>query len=230
VVAVRAVPWWGLASSAVAPVVLIGGWTIAADLQPGSFDAVSRSISTLAAYGATDRWVMTLALLVVGCCDVITGLALYPAAPAGRLLLMAGGLSGVLVAANPQPAGGGLSVPHVAGATLGCVVMTIWPVAGRRREPSAPAALNPPAAMCAAAVMSVVAVWFALELLTNGGQIGLAERVLTGAQTTWPLVVMLTIAAAGSAQRTTGLLPLRARALLPVRAKSRGDDSAGGQP
>jgi hypothetical protein len=213
VVAVRAVPWWGVASSAAAPVALIGGWTIAADLQPGSFDAVSRSISTLAAYGATDRWVMTLALLVVGCCDVVTGLALYQAAPAGRLLLMAGGLSGMLVAASPQPAGGGLSVSHVTGATIGCVVMTIWPAAGRRREPSAPAALRPPAAMCAAAAMSVVGVWFSLELLTGGGQIGLAERVLTGAQTTWPLAVMLTIAAAGGTQRVA--VPARGDAALP---------------
>jgi len=36
VVVVRGVPWWGLVSSAVAPVLLVGGWTLAAGLQPGS--------------------------------------------------------------------------------------------------------------------------------------------------------------------------------------------------
>ena len=31
---VRGVPWWGVLSSVAAPVVLIGGWTVAAALQP----------------------------------------------------------------------------------------------------------------------------------------------------------------------------------------------------
>ena len=48
VVVVRDVPWWGLVSSAAAPVLLVGGWTLAAGLQPGSFDAVAGTISSLA--------------------------------------------------------------------------------------------------------------------------------------------------------------------------------------
>jgi hypothetical protein len=55
VVGVRSVPWWGLVSSAAAPVLLVGGWTLAAGLQPGSFDAVAGTISSLAAEGAADR-------------------------------------------------------------------------------------------------------------------------------------------------------------------------------
>ena len=42
-----------------APVLLVGGWTVAAGLQPGSFSQVADTISALAAYGATDRWVIT---------------------------------------------------------------------------------------------------------------------------------------------------------------------------
>jgi len=66
------------------PVLMIGGWTVAAALQPGSFDQVTGTISALAGYAATDRWVMTLALAGVGICHVVTALALRPAAaPAG---------------------------------------------------------------------------------------------------------------------------------------------------
>ena len=36
----RAVPWWGVISAAAAPIVLIGGWTVAAGLQP-RFDPVT---------------------------------------------------------------------------------------------------------------------------------------------------------------------------------------------
>src|SRR5947199_8148923 len=110
-VVMRGVPWWGVLSSAVAPVLLIGGWTVAAGLQPESFDPVSETISALAAQNAADRWVMTLALGAVGASYVLTGLALRPAAWPGRLVLMAGGVATVLVAANPEPAGSG-SVPH----------------------------------------------------------------------------------------------------------------------
>src|SRR6202142_4643811 len=94
VVVVRSVPWWGLVSSAAAPVLLGGGWTLAAGLQPGSFDAVAGTISSLAAQGAADRWVMTLALAGTGACHVVTGLALRPAALAGRLVPVAGGAGG----------------------------------------------------------------------------------------------------------------------------------------
>jgi hypothetical protein len=52
--------------SAVAPVLLVAGWTVAAGLQPRSFDAVAGTISALAAPGAADRWVMTLVFAVVG--------------------------------------------------------------------------------------------------------------------------------------------------------------------
>jgi len=75
---VRNVPWWGVLSSAAAPVLLVGGWTIATRSQPPSSDPIDDTVSALAALGAADRWVMTLTFLLVGCCDVITGLALRP--------------------------------------------------------------------------------------------------------------------------------------------------------
>ncbi|MBA2310412.1 MAG: DUF998 domain-containing protein, partial [Pseudonocardiales bacterium] len=55
----RSVPWWGVLSSAAAPVLLIGGWTVAAVRQPAVFDSTVDTISALAALDATDRVVMT---------------------------------------------------------------------------------------------------------------------------------------------------------------------------
>jgi len=52
---VRGVPWWGVLSAAGAPVLLVGGWTVAAALQPGSFSQVTSTISALAAYDFTAR-------------------------------------------------------------------------------------------------------------------------------------------------------------------------------
>jgi len=188
---VRGVPWWGLVSSAVAPVLLVGGWTLAAGLQPGSFDAVADTISSLAAQGAADRWVMTLALAGVGACYVVTGLALRPAASAGRLILITGGAATVLVAVFPETAGDGGSLPHTFWATVGFVALAVWPLAAGRRGSLVPAWLGQGVRAGAAGVLLGLLVWFGTELIGGGGQVGLAERVLAGAEAVWPLAVIL---------------------------------------
>jgi hypothetical protein len=189
--AVLSVPWWGMVSAVVAPVLLISGWTFAAGLQRGTYNAVADTVSALAAEGAADRWVMTLAFLVAGVFEVVTGLSLRPAAAAGRLILMAGGVAGVLVAASPEPAGGGGSVRHMSVAAAGLVALAAWPAAARRRGPSVPWGLRPAVSAGASAVLLAVLLWFGAELLTSGGQAGLAERLLGGLQTLWPVLVIL---------------------------------------
>jgi hypothetical membrane protein len=192
VVFVRKIPWWCVASAVIAPFALIGGWTAAADLQPGHFDAISQSISSLASYGVTDRWVMTTVLFVVSACNLVTGFGLRPAALYGRALLVVGGIFGILVALNPQPMGGG-SVRHEVAAGLSCAAMTAWPVFARRPERWAPAGLRPNVSLWATIVISAIVVWYCVELISGAGMLGLAERVLTGTQTVWPLTVVLTV-------------------------------------
>jgi hypothetical protein len=76
---------------------MAAGWTIGASLQSRPYDPTADTVSALAGIGATDRWVMTLAFALVGACDIVTGLALRQARMAGRLILMAGGIAGILV-------------------------------------------------------------------------------------------------------------------------------------
>jgi Protein of unknown function (DUF998) len=199
VVFVRKVPWWGVASAVVAPFVLIVGWTIAADLQRGRFDPVSQSISSLAAYGATDRWFMTTVLLVVAGANLITGLGLRPAALYGRVLIVTGGVFGIFIALSPEPMGGG-SLRHFVTAGISCAAMTAWPLFARRPEAWAPIGLRPDVCLWATVTISAIVVWYCLELITGGSLIGLAERVLTGAQTVWPLAVVVTALIAGTRQ------------------------------
>jgi hypothetical membrane protein len=200
------VPWWGIVSSGIAPVLLIVGWTIAADLQPTPFNAVSRSISTLAAQGMPFRWIVTIAILGVGVCNILTGLALRAAADGGRLLLMAGGVCSILIAANPQPLGGG-SLAHETSSFLGTVIMTSWPVAAIRRTPDAPFGLRPRVAWAAVGVNLALLLWFTPELF-NGTELGLAERAVTAYQAFWPFVVVVTVVIA------------RPRAREPVRTEA----------
>jgi hypothetical protein len=188
---VRGVPWWGLVSSATTPVLLVAGWSIAADLQPAPYDPVAQTVSTLAAVGATDRWVMSAAFVVVGAGYVATGLALRPAGQAGRAILVASGVVGVMIAFSPEPGPDGFSLAHVVWATAGLALLAAWPLGAIRTSPDAPWGLRPAFALCAVALCVGLCGWFVLELLTGGSQIGLSERVLGEVQSLVPLMAVL---------------------------------------
>ena len=132
---------------------------------------------------------MTLAFALAGTCEVVTGLALRPAGAPGRLILIAGGLAGVLVAVNPEHAGGSLA--HACWAGVGFAALVAWPGGAWRRGPSVPWGLRPAVSAVAAVIMLGLLAWFLAELIAEGGQVGLAERVMGVAQAGWPLVVVL---------------------------------------
>jgi hypothetical protein len=188
---VRDVPWWGTVSSAAPPVVLAAGWTVAAFLQSRPYDPVADTVSALAGTGATDRWVMTLAFAIAGACEVVTGLALRPARTAGRLILMAGGTAGILVAASPVHTGDGATGPHILWSAVGLTALAVWAVAASRHGPTVPWTLHPGVSVRMAVILLVLLAWFGMELITSAGQAGLAERVLGEAQSAWPFVVVI---------------------------------------
>lgn len=184
-------PWWGVISSAAAPVLLIGGWTAAAELRPGRFDQVRQSVSALAATGVPDRWIMTVAFVLVAACYIITAMALRAAATAGRLTLIAAGVTGLIVAASPEPSNGQFSGRHAVAAAIGFALLSTWPVLASRPGPGIPWGLQPRAALGATSTIIALLAWFVLELVSGGGALGLAERALGVVQVFWPLVVVL---------------------------------------
>jgi hypothetical membrane protein len=189
----RRVPWWTVLSAAMAPVFLIGGWTLAAALQPAGYNSVRDTISALAGLGATDRWVMTTGLVGLGICHLVTALGLRPAAGAGRCLLAIGGLATVLVAVFPVPRVGASDL-HRLFAGIGFVTLGLWPALAWRRGQPVPWGLRPAVSIVAAAVLLGLLGWFVAELY---GGVGLTERLLAGAQALWPLAVVLTARRAG---------------------------------
>jgi hypothetical protein len=102
---------------------------------------------------------------------------------------MAGGIAGVLVAANPQNPGGSLA--HAVWAVVGLSALAAWPAGAWRRGPSVPWGLRPAVSAGAAAVLLGLLAWFGAELAARGGQVDLADRVMGLAQAGWPLVVVL---------------------------------------
>ncbi|MFG2427476.1 DUF998 domain-containing protein [Streptomyces sp. NPDC048590] len=205
----RSVPWWVLLSSTSAPVLLVGGWSVSAELQGPGYDPASSTISILAADGARGYWVMTSALLALGACHVITACGLRPAAVRGRVALAGGGLAAMLLALFPAPTSGG-SFSHGVVVAIGFSLLAVWPVLAVRRGrgpavrewdggPGAaiplaadpvPWGLRPVPSAAAAALMWLGGAWFLLALFVLGTA-GAAERVITFAQSFWPLVVVV---------------------------------------
>ncbi|MEV8512458.1 DUF998 domain-containing protein [Dactylosporangium sp. NPDC051484] len=185
---------YALWSSSAAPVLLIGGWTLAAALQPGpsvqheGYDSLRDTISALAGYGAAHRWVMTLALLGVGVCHLATARGLRPFATPARVMLGAGGAATILAAAFPLPASGA-SGAHQSAATVAFVCLALWPALWRHaggRTARPPVSVMVPATLVLAALL----LGFAAAVGT-GVLVGLAERLAAGAQAVWPLVTVL---------------------------------------
>jgi hypothetical protein len=208
-------------SSAAAPVLMVAGWSVASGLQPHPVNPVAEPVSALAAVGAADRWVMSLTFVVVGACVFVTGLALRPAGAPGRLILMAGAVAGMLVAANPEHPGTSYPVPHMICAAAGCAGVVAWPAGAWRRGHSVPWGLRPAVSAGAVAVLLALVAWFGAELITGGGLAGLAERFFGAGRALWPLAVVASCRYAARNDTRSSLNPPGARqaggATRPVR-------------
>jgi hypothetical membrane protein len=193
------VPGWAMASAALSPLVMIGGWLAADALQPPSYSPVRSTVSVLAGLGGTDRWIMTSALILVGACYFVTAAGLPGVRVPARIVLMVAGLSSIGIAVSPEPVGG--STPqHLAWTSLGAVAITVWPAFTARPGPSQPLILRFRGAVAVTAVFLALLAWLVLE--TQGGTaLGLAERLVSAVQVTWPLIVALALRAAGPAGR-----------------------------
>ncbi len=183
------IPAWGVVSSLAAPVLLIGGWTLAARLQHDDFDSVSGTISALAAQDADQRWLMTGALLGVGIAHVTTACALRPARRLGRVLLALGGAATIGVALAPLPAGDGGSAAHVAFAAGAFVNLAVWPAFAGHRTQQWP--FTPTVAYSVGGVLVAEVAGFFVLLLAQGPGVGFIERVTAGSQALAPLAAVL---------------------------------------
>lgn len=186
-------PVWGVVTAASAPILLVAGWTIAARLQPGGFDAVTETISDLAGADASQRWVMTTAILGTGACQVATAVALRPAALPGRLVFAAGGVCTILVGLNPLPTAGQAATVHAVAAAGSFAALATWPLASWRRGESVPRGLRRGVALSAGCGLVAVTAWFFRDAVAEGATVGLSERAAAVLLNLWPLAVALSV-------------------------------------
>src|SRR5580693_6542140 len=196
-------PGWAVAAAGLAPVVLIGGWLIAGVLQPGSYSPLRETMSVMAGYGGSDRWVMTSALVAVGGCYLVTAAGLACVRRPARALLVIAGLCSFGIAASPVHPGGPGMV-HVSWTVLGALIMTAWPAVAGWGLPYRPLAVGAWTRATATVGFAVMMLWI-LAQAQGGPYLGLAERAGSSAQALWPFVVAVALrrAAAREARPTS---------------------------
>ena len=185
------VPGWAIVSAGLSPVLITGGWLVADAFQPASYSPISKTVSVLAGHAGTDRWIMTSALLLVGGCNFVTAAGLTGVRLSARILLLVAGLSSIGIAVSPEPAVG--STPqHLVWTSLGAVTIAVWPAFTGRRGSPRPLILSIRGAAIVTAVSMALLGWLVIE--TQGGSVlGLAERLSSSIQITWPFVVALAL-------------------------------------
>ncbi|WBB69706.1 DUF998 domain-containing protein [Micromonospora sp. WMMD812] len=196
----RAVPTWAVATAAAAPVLLVTGWTVSGARQPAGYDPIRDTISELAGQDATDAWIMTSCLVLLGACYVAIAAVLHAAGLPSRFLLAVGGMATVALIAFPRPTVGG-SLGHGIVATVAVLAMALWPAAsalslprgrgaGHGIRPEPPWAFRRAVGLGVTVLMLGLFGWFAIEV-TGGSRAGLAERVTAVAVALWPLLAVL---------------------------------------
>jgi hypothetical membrane protein len=214
----RAVPGWAVIGAALSPLLLTGGYLIADVFQPPSYTPIRETVSAMAGQAGTDRWIMTGALFLVGACHLVTAAGLTRVRAPARFLLVVAGLSSIGIATSPEPVHG--STPrHLAWVALGAVIIAVWPAFTARRGPRRPLILGVYGSAAATAVFVALLGWLVIET-RDGSLLGLAERLTSSVQTTWPFIVAVALRrspdpAAGPAR--TGAAPAPRG---PVRSRS----------
>ena len=196
----RPVPGWAVATALLVPVVLVGGWLVGGALQPASYSPMRQTMSALAGYGGTDRWVMTAALLLVGGCQIATGAGLTGVRVPARVLLILTGLCTLGVAASPQPAAGP-TVRHLAFAVACDVTAAVWPALVVRRTRPRPRILSVFSCATVAVVFAGLSFWLLIAAESGGGDLGMVERLTSGGLGLFPPIVALAL---WQAARETG--------------------------
>jgi hypothetical protein len=187
----RPVPRWAVISAGLSPVLLTAGWLVGGAFQPASYSPIHETVSVLAGHAGSDRWIMTSALVLVGCCNFVAAAGLTGVRLPARILLVVAGLSSIGIAVSPEPVVG--STPqHLAWTSLGEVTIAVWPAFTGRRGSPRPLILSIRGAATVTAVSIALLAWLVVE--TQGGSVlGLAERLTSSAQITWPFIVALAL-------------------------------------
>lgn len=153
-----------------------------------TFSPMQQTLSSLAARNAPTRDMMTVVILIIAVCQLVTAYGFKSAAKPGRLVLGIGGLGVIGVAAFPVPHVLADSNWHTFMAGVVLVSLCLWPVFSISKHHQAPWVLTAKGAWTATVVLAIVGLIFLAAWWTDSYWMGLLERTLIFSQIVWLLI------------------------------------------
>jgi hypothetical membrane protein len=177
-------------SAWLAPVLFIGGTTLTGLISPG-YDPVRQTISELAAGDAPTRVLATTLFVLTGLCHLVTVTFARGIGLPGRITFLIGALASLGVAAFPLPSVAGRSTIHNIFATIGFLLLALWPVLGMRFRSDYPWLVRPVGSILGTLVLTAIGLWFLAVWLTHSSPyIGVLERLAADTESLWPAIVV----------------------------------------
>ncbi len=171
----------------IAGLVLFAG-LISAQMSWTTFSPMQQTLSSLAARNAPTRDMMTVVILIIAVCQLVTAYGFKSAAKPGRLVLGIGGLGVIGVAAFPVPHVLADSNWHTFMAGVVLISLCLWPVFSISKHHQAPWVLTAKGAWTATVVLAIVGLTFLAAWWTDSYWMGLLERTLIFSQIVWLLI------------------------------------------
>ncbi len=196
----RPTPRWLFGCAGALPLLLTGGWLVADREQPSSFSPVRETVSVTSGYAGTDRWIMTVALVLVAICFFVLAVGFVQIRLIARVGLMVAGAAALGIACFPEPVGG-TTLPHTICSTAGAFVIATWPACLTQQRVNRRITGQ---AVCAAAtaVFGALLGWLIIEAI-HGPRLGAAERIGSSLELCWPFVVAASFHHADAAPEPT---------------------------
>ena len=179
-----------LLAATIGPVQSVLGWVIAGSLWPG-YDPIRKTISDLAADDSPVQWIQTSFFVLGGTLSLLAAIFARSLAMPGRIMIFLGGLATYGFAYFTTPSQDGHSDMHRYFAIASFVLFSAWPIFSMRLNKQYPWVLRPAGAIVATIGFTIISLWF-LSTWTNpdANNVGLVERVIATAQTTYLSVVI----------------------------------------
>lgn len=149
---------------------------------------MKQTLSSLAARDAPTQEMMTLVIVIIGICQLITAHGFKSAARPGRWILAIGGFGVFGVAAFPVPHVLANSNWHTFMAGVVLISLCLWPIFSISSHHHAPWVLTTKGAWIATVTLAVIGLIFLAAWWTGNYWMGLLERTLISSQILWLLI------------------------------------------
>ena len=186
----RKIAWPALVSTLIPPVVVTGTWLIAQSTWD-QYNWMEQPISDLAADDAPTQLWVSIAFLIGGTANIVTGVYARSFNMAARIAFVLNGIFTYGLTYFTTPTQTTSSEEHRLFAVSAFAISAIWPILATRFDRRYSILIRPPGTIAATVVLLLMTTGLLFVWISDDAQgIGLYQRIVGISQGLWPLIVV----------------------------------------